>query len=55
MELSGYTRDEVIGQPHNILRHPDMPRAAFKDLWSTVSAGKKWHGYVKTLCKDGSF
>jgi aerotaxis receptor len=55
VELSGYTHDELIGQPHNILRHPDMPRAAFKDLWDTVSAGKKWHGYVKNLRKDGSF
>ena len=54
VELSGYTRDELIGQPHCILRHPDMPRAAFKDLWDTVAAGKKWHGYVKNLCKDGS-
>lgn len=54
VELSGYTREELIGQPHCILRHPDMPRAAFKDLWATVSAGKKWHGYVKNLCKDGS-
>ncbi|MDO5288890.1 MAG: PAS domain-containing protein [Pseudomonadota bacterium] len=54
VELSGYTRDELIGQPHCILRHPDMPRAAFKDLWATVSSGKKWHGYVKNLCKDGS-
>ena len=55
VELSGYTHDELIGQPHNILRHPDMPRAAFKDLWDTVPAGKKWHGYVKNLRKDGSF
>lgn len=55
VELSGYTREELIGQPHSILRHPDMPRAAFKDLWATVSAGRKWHGYVKNLCKDGSF
>lgn len=55
IELSGYTREELIGQPHNILRHPDMPRAAFKDLWETVSAGKKWNGYVKNLRKDGSF
>ena len=54
IELSGYAREDLIGQPHAILRHPDMPRAAFKDLWTTVAAGKKWHGYVKNLCKDGS-
>ena len=54
VELSGYTREELIGQPHAILRHPDMPRAAFKDLWDTLNAGKKWHGYVKNLRKDGS-
>lgn len=55
VEISGYERDELIGQPHCILRHPDMPRAAFKDLWDTLKSGKKWHGYVKNLCKDGSF
>lgn len=54
VELSGYERDEVIGQPHTILRHPDMPQAPFKDLWDTVSAGNKWHGYVKNLRKDGA-
>ena len=46
VELSGYVREELIGAPHNILRHPDMPRAAFKDLWSTLLDGRKWHGYV---------
>ncbi|PJK00383.1 diguanylate cyclase [Lysobacteraceae bacterium NML03-0222] len=55
VEISGYARSELIGQPHSILRHPDMPRAAFKDLWDTLHAGKKWHGYVKNLCKDGSY
>ena len=53
VELSGYVREELIGAPHNILRHPDMPRAAFKDLWSTLLDGRKWHGYVKNLRKDG--
>lgn len=54
-EMSGYTKEEIIGQPHHILRHPDMPKAAFKDLWDTVSKGEKWHGYVKNLRKDGTY
>ena len=54
VELSGYAREELIGAQHNILRHPDMPRAAFKDLWSTLLDGRKWHGYVKNLRKDGA-
>ena len=54
VELSGWEKDDLIGKPHHILRHPDMPKAAFKDLWDTVEAGKKWHGYVKNLRKDGS-
>ncbi|MBK8791773.1 MAG: methyl-accepting chemotaxis protein [Holophaga sp.] len=55
VRLSGYTRDELIGQPHNLVRHPDMPAAAFADLWNTVKAGKPWHGYVKNRSKDGAF
>jgi len=55
VEMSGYTEEEIIGQPHRILRHPDMPRAAFKDLWDTLERGDKWHGYVKNLRKDGSY
>ena len=55
VEMSGYTRDELIGTPHHILRHPDMPKLAFKSLWDDVEAGKKWHGYVKNLRKDGTF
>lgn len=51
--ISGYSEEELIGKPQSILRHPDMPSAAYKDLWETVKAGKKWHGYVKNLCKDG--
>ncbi|WP_415884831.1 PAS domain-containing protein [Neptuniibacter sp. QD37_6] len=55
VEMSGYTQEELIGQNHNILRHPDMPAAAFADLWDTLKTGKKWHGYVKNLRKDGSY
>ena len=53
--MSGYTREELIGTPHCVLRHPDMPRAVFQELWDTLSAGQKWHGYVKNLRKDGGF
>lgn len=54
IEISGYERDELIGMPHCILRHPDIPKSIYQDLWETVQAGQKWHGYVKNLCKDGS-
>lgn len=53
VEISGYSEEELIGKPQHILRHPDMPKEAYADLWATVKAGKKWHGYVKNLCKDG--
>lgn len=53
--LSGWSREEIIGQPHSLLRHPDMPKAAFADLWATVAKGEKWNGYVKNLRKDGGF
>ncbi|MFO1425559.1 MAG: PAS domain-containing protein [Steroidobacteraceae bacterium] len=55
VEMSGYSEQELIGAPHHILRHPDMPPAAFKDLWDTLAAGRHWHGYVKNLRKDGRF
>ncbi|MCX6061698.1 MAG: sensor domain-containing diguanylate cyclase [Campylobacterales bacterium] len=53
-EISKYTRDELIGKPHNIIRHPDMPREAFKDLWDTIKAKKSWNGVVTNMKKDGS-
>ncbi len=55
VDMSGYSKEELIGQPHSILRHPDMPEAAFKNLWDTIKSGKKWHGYVKNLRKDGGY
>ena len=55
LEMSGYSKEEALGQPHNILRHPDMPRAAFDQMWKTIQSGKIWEGYVKNLRKDGKF
>lgn len=54
-EISGYSSDELVGQPHNIIRHPDMPKAAFAQVWKTIQAGTIWHGLVKNLRKDGKF
>ncbi len=51
-EISGYTEDELIGKPHNIVRHPDVPALVFKDLWKTIKAGNTWTGVVKNLAKD---
>lgn len=55
IEMSGYSHEELIGQNHYILRHPDMPSAAFLGLWETIESGNKWHGYVKNLRKDGAY
>lgn len=55
VDMSGYNLNELIGANHNILRHPDMPAAAFQDLWDTIQGGKKWHGYVKNLRRDGAY
>ncbi len=55
IRISGYTPDELIGQPHNLVRHPDMPPAAFEDLWRTVKTGQPWQGMVKNRCKNGDF
>jgi len=54
-EIAGYTRQELMGKNHNIVRHPDMPKAAFKELWDTIQAGKEWTGVVKNLRKDGRY
>lgn len=53
IEASGYTREELLGQPHNLIRHPDMPEEAFRDLWATVSQGRPWAALVKNRCKNG--
>jgi aerotaxis receptor len=55
IKISGYSRDELIGADHNLVRHPDMPPAAFEDLWRTVKKGELWNGVVKNRRKDGGF
>ncbi len=54
-EISGYETGELIGKPHNIVRHPDMPSSVFKDLWQTIENKKQWSGIVKNIRKDGGF
>ena len=55
MEVSGYNREELIGKPHSIVRHPDMPKVIFKLLWETISQGKNINAVVKNLAKDGRY
>ena len=55
MEVSGYTKEELIGKPHSIVRHPDMPKVVFKLLWETISQGKNINAVVKNLAKDGRY
>lgn len=51
--VSGYSSDELVGQPHNLVRHPDMPCIAFAWCWDTLQQGKEWKGQVKNRCKNG--
>ncbi len=55
IDISGFSRDELIGKNHNVVRHPDMPAAAFEDLWMCNKAGKPWMALVKNRCKNGDF
>ena len=54
-KIAEYNINELIGQPHSIVRHPDMPKVAFQSLWDTVKSGKVWTGYVKNATKSGGF
>ncbi|MCF6244960.1 MAG: PAS domain-containing protein [Sulfurovum sp.] len=54
-EISGYTPEELIGKPHNVIRHPDMPKSAFNEIWETIEKGDVWEGYVKNMRKDGGY
>lgn len=51
--LTGYSREELIGQPHNLVRHPAVPKAVYKDMWDTIQAGKIWAGIVLNIGKGG--
>lgn len=53
IDISGYTEDEIIGLPHSMIRHPEMPRAVFKLLWDTISSGRELFAYVQNMCKNG--
>lgn len=53
IEVSGYIREELLGQPHNMIRHPDMPEEAFRDMWQTIESGQPWSGLVKNRRKNG--
>lgn len=55
LNIAGYTEREVLGQPHSIIRHPDMPRAVFKVLWDTVLGGQEIFAYVKNMAKSGDY
>lgn len=55
IRVCGYTEHELIGTPQNIIRHPDMPKEAFYDLWHTIQSGKAWSGLVKNRCKNGDY
>ena len=54
-KFAGYTLEELVGKPHNLVRHSDMPKAAFEDLWKTIQSGKPWKGFVKNKTKQGDF
>jgi PAS domain S-box-containing protein len=54
-EVSAYKIDELIGQPHSLIRHPSMPKAAFAKMWQTIKSGQMWNGLVKNLRKDGLY
>jgi len=54
-ELTGYDKKTLIGMPHSIVRHPDMPVGLYKGLWNTILDKKIWRGYIKSLCRDGSY
>nr|BAL57871.1 aerotaxis receptor [uncultured beta proteobacterium] len=55
MKVANYSEEELLGAQHNIVRHPDMPRGAFKHLWDTIQEGREWFGFVKNMTKEGHY
>ena len=55
LRISGFTKEELVGSPHNIVRHPDMPEEAFADMWANLKERRPWSGLVKNRCKNGDF
>lgn len=55
MQVANYSEAELLGKQHNIIRHPDMPRAVFQGMWDTIQAGRECFAYVKNLARDGSY
>lgn len=55
IEVSGYLVSEILGEPHNIVRHPDVPQPVFADVWATIESGKSWHGVIKNRRKNGDY
>lgn len=55
MEISGFSEQALLGQPHNLIRHPDMPKGVFRLMWKTLQQGEEFFGFVKNLCIDGSY
>jgi len=54
-EMTGYSKEELIGSPHSINRHPDMPKAAFEGMWETIKGGNYWEGLVKNMNNEGKY
>jgi aerotaxis receptor len=55
LEFVGYDKKELVGLPHSIIRHPDMPKGLFFSMWKIIKAKKVWRGYIKSVCRDGSY
>lgn len=55
IQMTGYKKDELLGRSHNILRHPDMPKVVYEELWSSLKQDEPWKGHIKNRRKDGSF